>query len=52
MDSHLVWVPDTIEGYIKGYISEIVRAKFEVAPLDNKYYYWFFCRSLQANFCI
>lgn len=36
MDSQLMWVRDPIEGYIAGYVSEILPAKFEVRPLDKK----------------
>lgn len=37
VDSQLVWVRDTTEGYIQGHISEIGPAEFEVIPIDKKY---------------
>lgn len=37
VDSQLVWVRDSTEGYIQGLISEIGAAEFEVIPSDRKY---------------
>jgi len=37
VDSQLVWVRDSTEGYIQGHISEIGPAEFEVVPIDRKY---------------
>lgn len=37
VDSQLVWVRDSAEGYIQGHISEIGPAEFEVVPIDKKY---------------
>lgn len=31
-----MWVRDTTEGYIKGFVSEIGPAKFKVTPLDSE----------------
>ncbi|XP_031632480.1 myosin heavy chain 95F isoform X3 [Contarinia nasturtii] len=37
VDSQLVWVRDSTEGYIQGHISEIGPAEFEIIPVDRKY---------------
>lgn len=37
VDSQIVWVRDSTEGYIQGLISEIGPAEFEVVPIDRKY---------------
>lgn len=37
VDSQLVWVRDSTEGYIQGHISEIGPAEFEIIPVDKKY---------------
>lgn len=37
VDSQLVWVRDSSDGYIQGHISEIGPAEFEVIPIDRKY---------------
>lgn len=37
VDSQLVWVRDSVEGYIQGHISEIGATEFEVIPSDKKY---------------
>lgn len=37
VDSQLVWVRDSTDGYIQGHIIEIGPAEFEVVPIERKY---------------